>query len=195
MPAKTKGSCESGTAQCCSCRQVIRAYYQIALHARQLAHIEPWLYWCSAVMQISAPLSAAPAAGLARPTWRAPHVRANRQRLPQLRQPVTCRAGAAKATKQKAYICKDCGWIYEGRAAFEELPSSYKCPVCQAPKRRFAPYKKPVGAKANTKAAMHERYEKLESGGLEGGASTAIVAAAAGAVGLAALYFVLNSQY
>lgn len=30
------------------------------------------------------------------------------------------------------------GWIYDERAAFDSLPSSYRCPVCNAPKRRCA---------------------------------------------------------
>lgn len=30
------------------------------------------------------------------------------------------------------------GWIYDERAAFDSLPFSYRCPVCNAPKRRCA---------------------------------------------------------
>ncbi len=44
--------------------------------------------------------------------------------------------GGVKAASKTAYICADCGYIYDGREAFEGLPSSYRCPVCNAPKRR-----------------------------------------------------------
>lgn len=47
-----------------------------------------------------------------------------------------------KASKYWAneWVCVDCGYIYRpGRKIkFEDLPSSWKCPQCQAPKRRFA---------------------------------------------------------
>lgn len=38
------------------------------------------------------------------------------------------------------WVCVDCGYIYKpGRKIkFEDLPGSWKCPQCQAPKRRFA---------------------------------------------------------
>ncbi len=38
------------------------------------------------------------------------------------------------------WLCVDCGYIYKpGRKVkFEDLPSTWKCPQCNAPKRRFA---------------------------------------------------------
>lgn len=38
------------------------------------------------------------------------------------------------------WICVDCGYVYKPgrRIKFEDLPSSWKCPQCNAPKRRFA---------------------------------------------------------
>lgn len=45
-----------------------------------------------------------------------------------------------KATS-KPYICKDCGYIYEDRQPFETLDKSYRCPVCNSPKRRQASHK------------------------------------------------------
>jgi len=55
-------------------------------------------------------------------------------------------------TKQelKEYVCQQCGYIYDPKkgdkknkilpgVAFEELPDTYKCPLCGAPKSRFAP--------------------------------------------------------
>ena len=55
-------------------------------------------------------------------------------------------------TKQelKEYVCQQCGYIYDPKKGdkknkippgvhFEELPDTYKCPLCGAPKARFAP--------------------------------------------------------
>lgn len=41
---------------------------------------------------------------------------------------------------QGEWICVDCGYTYKpGRKVkFEDLPASWKCPQCNAPKRRFA---------------------------------------------------------
>lgn len=38
------------------------------------------------------------------------------------------------------WICVDCGFVYstKRRVQFEDLPSNWKCPQCNAPKRRFA---------------------------------------------------------
>eukprot|EP00177_Eucheuma_denticulatum_P006446 GFKZ01011753.1.p1 GENE.GFKZ01011753.1~~GFKZ01011753.1.p1 ORF type:complete len:140 (-),score=11.10 GFKZ01011753.1:745-1164(-) len=38
------------------------------------------------------------------------------------------------------WICVDCGYLYKPgrRVKFEDLPNSWKCPQCNAPKRRFA---------------------------------------------------------
>lgn len=52
------------------------------------------------------------------------------------RRRLDVRAAATKAKTKTAYICVDCGYIYDGRDTFEKLPSSYRCPVCNAPKRR-----------------------------------------------------------
>lgn len=43
----------------------------------------------------------------------------------------------ARAAAKQAYICIDCGYIYDGAEPFEKLPNSYRCPVCSAPKRRL----------------------------------------------------------
>ena len=50
----------------------------------------------------------------------------------------------------KKYVCNVCGWIYdpaegvtddniEPGTAFEFLPDSFVCPVCEAPKSEFSP--------------------------------------------------------
>jgi rubredoxin len=51
---------------------------------------------------------------------------------------VRAAASGATATGQ-VYLCIDCGYIYDGRVPFVQLPKDYACPVCQAPKRRQAP--------------------------------------------------------
>ncbi|GFP82742.1 rubredoxin [Phtheirospermum japonicum] len=45
-----------------------------------------------------------------------------------------------RVTFKQAYICRDCGYIYNDRTPFEKKPDNYFCPVCGAPKRRFRAY-------------------------------------------------------
>lgn len=49
-------------------------------------------------------------------------------------------AGENVAYWQGEWICVDCGYVYKPnrRIKFEDLPASWKCPQCNAPKRRFA---------------------------------------------------------
>ena len=35
------------------------------------------------------------------------------------------------------YVCKICGYVYDGKVPFEELPDDWLCPVCGAPKSQF----------------------------------------------------------
>jgi len=101
---------------------------------------------------------------------------------------------ARKTATKTAYICIDCGWIYDGKEPFEKLPNSFKCPVCQAPKRRF---RKTEGAGKNDAKSMRSRYEKMSDtdGKFDEGDKQFFGVAAAGAVVLlAGLYFFLNSQ-
>ncbi len=37
----------------------------------------------------------------------------------------------------KRYVCRVCGYEYEGDIPFEELPEDYVCPVCGEPKSAF----------------------------------------------------------
>ena len=39
--------------------------------------------------------------------------------------------------KQTGWVCKICGYVYEGETPFEELPDDYHCPVCGQPKSVF----------------------------------------------------------
>ncbi|PRW58553.1 Rubredoxin-like superfamily [Chlorella sorokiniana] len=109
-------------------------------------------------------------------------------------------AVSARATKQQtAYICIDCGYIYDGsEGPFDKLPSSYRCPVCSAPKRRFKPYA--AGGGKNDAKSMNARYERMQSeGGSKGGSKVDggafLAAGVAAAAALAGLYFFLSSQY
>lgn len=124
---------------------------------------------------------------------RAARPAARRAPRPSPSQAIQARA----STKQQAYICIDCGYIYDGsEGPFEKLPSSYRCPVCNAPKRRFQPY---TGADRRNDARSMDRRSSAMQGtgaGLEKeDANLLVVGAAGGAVLLAALYFVLNSQF
>ncbi|KAI8464737.1 MAG: rubredoxin-like protein [Monoraphidium minutum] len=104
---------------------------------------------------------------------------------------VAARKAAGKAASTAAYICLDCGWVYDGsKGPFEKLPNNYRCPVCNSPKKRFVP-KEPKGK--GTKGAAMKRGQgdgEIE----EGDKSFFLVAAAAGAAVLAGLYFALSSQ-
>lgn len=69
-----------------------------------------------------------------------------------------------------SFSFSDCGWIYvpsvEG-APFESL-DRFKCPVCSAPKRRFAPYAGAAGKGVNDLATRKARKAKLAGGGGSG---------------------------
>ena len=49
--------------------------------------------------------------------------------------------GGGKIDDAKAYICTDCGYIYDERQPFSEKPQDYSCPKCGSAKRKFKPYK------------------------------------------------------
>lgn len=95
--------------------------------------------------------------------------------------------GKGKSAGQ-AYICKDCGYI---EVDFESQPKGYRCPVCSAPKKRFAVYKEPVNRNVNSTATRKARKEELQSGG-SGGPNPAVLMGAGIAI-LAALYLGLNT--
>lgn len=58
-------------------------------------------------------------------------------------RPAPKRFGRKLSAAQKAlatHICIDCGYIYTLKTPFEEQPSGYVCPQCNAPPKRFARY-------------------------------------------------------
>ena len=40
--------------------------------------------------------------------------------------------------KQPKWVCSICGYTYDGEIPFEQLPDSWTCPLCGAPKSAFA---------------------------------------------------------
>lgn len=64
------------------------------------------------------------------------------------KKPAPARFGRKLTASQKEFathICIDCGYIYAGKVPFEELGSSYVCPQCNAPRKRFAKYDADTG--------------------------------------------------
>ncbi|CAK7336855.1 unnamed protein product [Dovyalis caffra] len=95
------------------------------------------------------------------------------------------------ATKQ-AYICRDCGYIYNDRKPFEKLPDNYFCPVCGAPKRRFRAFAPDVAKNANDKDVRKARKAQIQRDEAIGRALP--IAVVVGVVVLAGLYFYLNNS-
>jgi rubredoxin len=44
---------------------------------------------------------------------------------------------SAASTKKGKYVCKICGYVYDGAIPFEQLPDDYICPICKHPKSDF----------------------------------------------------------
>ena len=66
------------------------------------------------------------------------------------------------------YICQVCGYVYDEAAEacpFDQLPDSWQCPWCKAPKTQFKPEKAEVPAEAASEAA--------DDAGADGGAGLA----------------------
>eukprot|EP01018_Ginkgo_biloba_P001874 Gb_41477 [translate_table: standard] len=98
-----------------------------------------------------------------------------------------------RVTSKQAYICRDCGYIYNDRTPFEKLPDKFFCPVCGAPKRRFKPYDVPVAKNVNNESVRKARKEQLKKDSTLGNALP--VAIIIGIAGLVGTYFYLNSQF
>ncbi|KAI7835614.1 hypothetical protein COHA_010491 [Chlorella ohadii] len=68
------------------------------------------------------------------------------KKLPK--KPAPARFGRKLTATQKAratHLCIDCGYIYCDETPFDELPSDYRCPQCNAPKRRFSKFNVETG--------------------------------------------------
>ncbi|XP_052183481.1 uncharacterized protein LOC127795690 [Diospyros lotus] len=112
-------------------------------------------------------------------------------------QPLASSVAAPKfsmrvASKQ-AYICRDCGYVYNDRTPFEKLPDKYFCPVCGAPKRRFRPYAPTVAKDANQADVRKARKAEIQRDEAIGKALP--IAIVVGAAALAGLYFYLNNAF
>lgn len=40
-------------------------------------------------------------------------------------------------TEKGKWVCSVCGYVYDGKTPFEELPDDFRCPVCKQPKTAF----------------------------------------------------------
>uniref|UniRef100_G3MRN6 Rubredoxin-like domain-containing protein n=1 Tax=Amblyomma maculatum TaxID=34609 RepID=G3MRN6_AMBMU len=98
-----------------------------------------------------------------------------------------------RVASKQAYICRDCGYIYNDKTPFEKLPDKYFCPVCGAPKRRFRAYEPKITKDANSLDVRKARKEQLKRDEAIGKALP--VALVLGVAGLAGLYFYLNNAY
>ncbi|XP_010442582.1 PREDICTED: uncharacterized protein LOC104725606 [Camelina sativa] len=96
-----------------------------------------------------------------------------------------------RVSSKQAYICRDCGYIYNDRTPFDKLPDNYFCPVCAAPKRRFRPYMPDVSKNVNDKDVRKARKAELQKDEAVGKALP--IAIAVGVLALAALYFYVNN--
>ncbi|CAN7006458.1 hypothetical protein IGI04_010113 [Brassica rapa subsp. trilocularis] len=96
-----------------------------------------------------------------------------------------------RVSSKQAYICRDCGYIYNDRTPFDKLPDNYFCPVCAAPKRRFRPYMPDVSKNVNDKDVRKARKAELQRDEAVGKALP--IAIAVGVLALAALYFYVNN--
>ncbi|KAI5660333.1 hypothetical protein M9H77_29126 [Catharanthus roseus] len=117
--------------------------------------------------------------------------------LPAHHKSTTAPATAPKFTmrvaSKQAYICRDCGYIYNDRTPFEKLPDKYFCPVCGAPKRRFKPYVPKVEKNDNQTDVRKARKEQLKRDEAIGQALP--IAIVVGIVALGGLYFYLNNSF
>ncbi|XP_021888705.1 uncharacterized protein LOC110807775 [Carica papaya] len=96
-----------------------------------------------------------------------------------------------RVASKQAYICRDCGYVYNDRTPFEKLADNYFCPVCGAPKRRFRPYQPAVTKNANDIDVRKARKAQMKRDEDIGRALP--IAIVIGIVALAALYYYVNN--
>ncbi|PWZ41567.1 hypothetical protein Zm00014a_029411 [Zea mays] len=139
------------------------------------------------LMRAPAPQRSAPP----RPSFSAPW--SLRLPAPARRRVATAARITMRVASKQAYICRDCGYIYNDRTPFDKLADNYFCPVCGAPKRRFRPYEPAVSKNANATDARKARKEELKKEESMGKALP--IAIVVGIIALAGLYFYLNNVY
>ena len=68
------------------------------------------------------------------------------------------------------YVCSICGYVYDEakeKTPFSQLPESWTCPLCGAPKALFVPEKKAEPQRASAALVhMDEDMTKLSAGAL-----------------------------
>ncbi|XP_011649175.1 uncharacterized protein LOC101207574 isoform X2 [Cucumis sativus] len=120
------------------------------------------------------------------------------RKIPSLRKQNSVVAAASpkfsmRVASKQAYICRDCGYIYNDRTPFDKLPDKYFCPVCGAPKRRFRPYEQTVSKNDNEFDVRKARKAQIQKDEAIG--KVLPIAAALGIVALVGLYLYLNSAF
>ncbi|KAK4395439.1 hypothetical protein Sango_1698200 [Sesamum angolense] len=100
--------------------------------------------------------------------------------------PATAPKFSMRVASKQAYICRDCGYIYNDRTPLRSCLT-----ICGAPKRRFRPYAPAVSKDANNIDVRKARKEQIKKDEAIGQALP--FAIALGAVALAGLYFYINS--
>eukprot|EP01023_Acetabularia_acetabulum_P043968 TRINITY_DN4403_c0_g1_i1.p1 TRINITY_DN4403_c0_g1~~TRINITY_DN4403_c0_g1_i1.p1 ORF type:complete len:232 (-),score=41.48 TRINITY_DN4403_c0_g1_i1:171-866(-) len=84
-----------------------------------------------------------------------PNTSVNVKRVPNKPAPKRFGRKLTEAQKKLAtHICVDCGYIYSDRVPFEEQDPDYKCPQCNAGKRRFAKYDVETGKQSGNVAGQ-----------------------------------------
>jgi rubredoxin len=53
-------------------------------------------------------------------------------------------------SERMAYVCQDCGYVYDQSTPFEDVSEEYNCPQCAAPKTRFMLANASVGEMLDT---------------------------------------------
>ncbi|KAL7099537.1 hypothetical protein ACP275_09G090200 [Erythranthe tilingii] len=105
--------------------------------------------------------------------------------------PATAPKFSMRVASKQAYICRDCGYIYNDRTPFDKKPDNYFCPVCGAPKRRFRAYEPPVSKDANDLSVRKARKDQIKKDEAIGKALP--FAIALGVAALVGLYFYINT--
>ncbi|RWV90596.1 hypothetical protein GW17_00047184 [Ensete ventricosum] len=76
---------------------------------------------------------------------------------PPSRCPATAPRFSMRVTSKQAYICRDCGYVYNDRTPFEKLPDKYFCPG-----ERFRPYEPAVAKNANDTDVRKARKAQIK---------------------------------